>query len=98
VFVIFGFQRKPQRLATIRSMCAVCQDRGTQELCSVRTRFRLFFVPAVPLPTKYRTTCTECGNSVTVSAEKADLLLASAPRVDDLVSSGALRAEGSVAA
>jgi hypothetical protein len=83
VFVIFGFQRKPQRLATIRAMCAGCHDGGTQELFSMRTRFRLFFVPAVPLPTTYLTTCAECGSSSTISAEKADQLLASAPRVDE---------------
>ena len=83
MFVIFGFQRKPHRLATIRSICAGCQDRGAQELFSVRTRFRLFFVPAVPLPTTYRTTCAGCGTSSTVSAERADLLLASAPPVDE---------------
>jgi hypothetical protein len=83
VFVIFGFQRKPHRLATIRSICAGCQDKGAQELFSVRTRFRLFFVPAVPLPTTYRTTCAACGTSSTVSAERADLLLASAPPVDE---------------
>jgi hypothetical protein len=83
VFVIFGFQRKPHRLATIRSICAGCRDKGAQELFSVRTRFRLFFVPAVPLPTTYRTTCAACGTSSTVSAERADLLLASAPSVDE---------------
>jgi hypothetical protein len=83
VFVIFGFQRKPHRLATISGMCPGCHDRGTQELFSVRTRLRLFFVPAVPLPTTYRTTCGACGSSSTVSAERADLLLASAPHLDE---------------
>ena len=83
MFVIFGFQRKPHRLAKIRSICAGCQDRGAQELFSVRTRLRLFFVPTVPLPTSYRTTCGACGSSSTVSAEKADQLLASAPPVDE---------------
>jgi len=83
VFIIFGFQRKPQRLATIRSICAGCQDRGSQELFSVRTRFRLFFVPAVPLPTTYQTTCAACGTSAAVSAEKADHLLATAPPIDE---------------
>lgn len=83
MFIIFGCQRKPRRLATIRSMCAGCQERIALELFSVRTRFRLFFVPAVPLPTTYRTTCTGCGESSSVSAERADLLLASAPHLDD---------------
>ena len=97
MFIIFGFQRKPHLLATIRSMCAGCQDRVTQELFSVRTRLRLFFVPTVPLPSRFRTTCAACGNSVTVSAEKADQLLASAPRVDDRACSD-LVARGQVAA
>lgn len=98
MFVIFGFHRKPQRLATICSMCATCRVRATQELCSVRTRFRLFFIPVLPLPTTFRTTCVECRSSVTVSAEKADHLLASAPRFDEPESTDASVAEGSVAA
>jgi len=98
VFAIFGFQRKPRLLATIRAMCAGCHDRGTQELFSVRTRFRLLYVPAVPLPTTYRTACAACGTSSTVSAEKADLLLASAERVDEPQMTGDRVAEGSAAA
>ncbi len=83
MFVIFGFQRKPHRLATIRSVCGGCRGRGAQELFSVRTRFRLFFVPVVPLPTTYRTTCAACGASASVSAERADMLWASAPSADE---------------
>ena len=48
--VFIGFHRKPHLLATIRSICAGCQGRVTQELFSVRTRLRLFFVPIMPLP------------------------------------------------
>lgn len=98
MFVIFGFQRKPHRLATVHSICAGCHERRAQGVFSVRTRFRLFFVPAVPLPTTYRTTCTACGTSSTVSAEKADLLLASAPHVGEPDLTGARVAEGTVAA
>jgi hypothetical protein len=95
--VFIGFHHKPHLLATIRSICAGCQDRVTQELFSVRTQLRLFFVPIVPLPSTFRTTCAACGNSATVSAERADLLLSSAPRVDDLAPA-AVVAERSVAA
>lgn len=65
--VVFGFQRKSQSLATIRTICAGCHDRCTHELVALRARFRL--------------TCGACGDSTTVSAEKADLLLATAERV-----------------
>ena len=77
--VMFGFHRKPNLLATIRKVCVACQDRCAQELFSVRSMFRLLFVPAMPLPTTYRMTCASCGTSRTLSAEQADLLLATAP-------------------
>lgn len=81
--VVFGFQRKPHRLAMIRTICAGCHERCTHELFSLRARFRL--------------TCSECGASATVSAEKADLLLASAERVDEDQAREDLLAEGPVA-
>lgn len=49
----------------------------------MRTFFRLIYVPLVPLPTTYRTTCAACGTSTTVSAEQADRLLSAAPHVDE---------------
>ncbi|HEY6473264.1 MAG TPA: zinc-ribbon domain-containing protein [Acidimicrobiales bacterium] len=83
MFIIFGFKRKPYRLATILALCAVCQATAAQDLSSVRTFFRLFFVPLVPWPTSYQTSCRTCTTATTVSAEQADRLLASAPHVDD---------------
>lgn len=77
----FFFKRTPRRLATILAACSTCQDSSAQDVCSVRTFFRLFYVPLVPLPTTYRTTCAVCRTSSTVSAEQADRLLASAPHV-----------------
>jgi hypothetical protein len=52
-------------------------------LASVHTRIRVFFVPLVPLPMTFRTTCAACGTSKSVSAENADLLLATAPPQTD---------------
>jgi hypothetical protein len=78
VFIIFGLKRKAHRLATIFAMCLDCQTPAAQVLVSVRSFFSLFFVPVVPLGTKYRTTCTMCGTSTTVSAEYADRLMATA--------------------
>jgi hypothetical protein len=82
VFGIFGFKRNPHRLATILALCVRCHSPAPQDVFSVRTFFRLFFVPLVPLPTTYRTTCAVCGTSTVVSAEQADRLLALAPYVD----------------
>lgn len=82
MFIIFGFKRKPHRLATILASCAGCKASSAEDLSSVRGFVRLFFVPLVPLPTSFRTSCKTCGTSTTVSAEHADRLLASAPHVD----------------
>ena len=82
MFDIF-FKRTPRRLATVLVACPTCQAASAQDVCSVRTFFRLFYVPLVPLPTTYRTTCAECGTSTAVSAEQADRLLASPPHVHE---------------
>ena len=82
MFIIFGFKRSLRRLATILARCVACQASVAQDLFSVRTFLRLFFVPVVPLPTTYRTTCAICGTSASVTAEQADRLMASAPHVD----------------
>lgn len=81
--VVFGFQRKPHRLAIMRTICGACHDRCSHELTGTRARFRL--------------TCGECGASTTVSAEKADLLLASVERVDEPKATEDLTSEGAVA-
>ena len=94
--MIFGFQRKPERLATIRSMCVDCHDRVVHDLSLVRNCFKLFFAPVLPLPRTFRTTCAECGTASIVSAERADLLLSSAPRVDHPEVKRGRAAKGSV--
>jgi hypothetical protein len=98
VFNRFFFKRTPRRLATIIMLCGACAAPAAQDLCRVRTHFGLFFVPLVPLPTTYRTTCATCGTSTTVSAEQADRLMASAPHVDDpLVTEPALAGSSAAA-
>lgn len=94
----FFIKRTPHRLATVLAACPTCQTASAQDVCSVRTFFRLFYVPLVPLPTTYRTTCAECGTSTTVSAEQADRLLASAPQVHEPAEPAVELAEASAAA
>jgi hypothetical protein len=78
VLIIFGLKRKAHRLATIFALCLACQTPAAQVLIRVRTFFSLFFIPVIPLGTKYRSTCTMCGASTVVSAEYADRLMATA--------------------
>jgi hypothetical protein len=46
----------------------------------VRRYFTLFFVPVIPLGTKYFTTCTMCGRVTSITKEGADQYMAAATR------------------
>jgi hypothetical protein len=78
VFFIFGIRRKASRLATVFAVCSLCHTPAAQAVTRVRTFFTLFFVPLIPLGSRYRTTCTFCGRSVKITKEGADHLVASA--------------------
>ncbi len=98
MFNRFFCRRTPTRLATIISSCPECQGPTAQVLSRVRTFAGLCFVPLVPLPTTYRTTCATCGTAATVLAEQADHLLALAPHVDEPLAREAALAGSSAAA
>ena len=72
MFIIFGISRKVARLATVFALCAFCHTPAAQVVTRVRSYFALFFIPIVPLGTKYRTTCTLCGTTSEIAAEEAD--------------------------
>jgi len=75
---IFGVRRKAYRLATIFALCTLCQTPAAQVITRVRMFFTLFFIPLVPLGSKYRSTCTLCGRSVKIDKEAADRLVLTA--------------------
>ncbi len=72
MFIIFGISRKVARVATVFALCAFCHTPAAQVVTRVRSSVALFFIPLIPLSTKYRTTCTLCGTTSEVSAEEAD--------------------------
>ncbi len=73
---MFGVRRKGDRLAAVFAMCGACQSPASQVVLRVHNCFALFFVPVIPLGRRYRTSCALCGDSVDVSAEQADRLMA----------------------
>jgi hypothetical protein len=78
VLWIVGIRKKAYRLATVFAVCSVCHTPAAQAVTRVRTFFSLFFIPLVPLMSRYRRTCTLCGQSVSISAADADQLVAAA--------------------
>jgi hypothetical protein len=77
MIILFGFRRKSARLATIFVMCARCHTPAAHALNRTRRYFTLFFIPIIPLGTKYFTTCTMCGHVTQITKEGADQYLAS---------------------
>jgi hypothetical protein len=80
MIILFGFRRKSSRLATVFVMCAHCRTPAAHAVARVRRFFTLFFVPIIPLGTKYFTTCTMCGHVTQITKEGADQYLAAATR------------------
>ncbi len=71
MFLIFGIKRIRRRLATVLAMCGRCSTPAAQVVVRVGTWFSLFFIPLIPLRSKYVSTCTLCGESVKIDKDQA---------------------------
>jgi hypothetical protein len=77
VIILWGFRRRLARLGVVFALCSACHTPAAQPVIRVRRWFTLFFIPIIPLGTKYHTTCTMCGKSFRITGEAATQLLAS---------------------
>jgi hypothetical protein len=77
-FIIFGIKRKGYLLIRIFAVCGLCQTPAAQTVTRIRTFFSLFFVPLIPISSRYITTCTMCGRATKITKEDADRYVASA--------------------
>ena len=78
MLIIFGLRRRGHRLANVFAMCGVCHSPAAQGIIRVKTFFTLFFIPLIPVGTKYRSVCTMCGATNNLTREQADHAVASA--------------------
>jgi hypothetical protein len=76
MLIIFGIKRIVHRLATVFAMCAQCGSPAAQVVARRSTWFSLFFIPVVPLGSKYFSTCTLCGVATALQKEHALHLVA----------------------
>jgi hypothetical protein len=81
MFLIFGIKRIRRRLATVLAMCGRCSTPAVQVVVRVGTWFSLFFIPVIPLGTKYISTCTLCGESVKIDKDQALQTVAAAQQM-----------------
>src|ERR1700722_17477345 len=78
MFLIFGIKRLKRRLVTTFALCARCGTPAAQVLTRMGTWFSLFFVPLIPLGTRYVSTCTFCGESTKLEKLQALQVVAAA--------------------
>ncbi|WP_329109701.1 zinc ribbon domain-containing protein [Micromonospora sp. NBC_01699] len=78
MFLIFGWRTKAQLLGTVLMACRVCGQPGNLLVVREVTRLSLFFIPLIPIRTKYVVRCANpyCGAGTGVSADEARRLLA----------------------
>jgi hypothetical protein len=81
MFLVFGIKRMKKRLATMLALCGQCGSPAAQVVIRVSTWFSLFFIPVIPLGSKYSSTCTLCGKSVKLDKEQAMQMVAAAQQV-----------------
>ena len=72
MLIIFGLRRRGYRLANVFAMCGICHTPAAQAVVRIKTFFTLFFIPLIPVGTKYRSTCTMCGGTIELSRDQAD--------------------------
>jgi hypothetical protein len=72
VLIIFGLRRRGYRMANVFAMCGICHTPAAQAVVRIKTFFTLFFIPLIPVGTKYRSTCTLCGGTIELSKDQAD--------------------------
>ena len=71
MFIIFGIKRMVRRLATVFAMCGQCGSPAAQVVVRRSTWFSLFFIPVIPLGSKYSSTCTLCGVATRLDKDQA---------------------------
>ena len=78
MFLIFGVKRLRRRLGMAFALCDHCGTPAAQVVTRIGTWFSLFFVPVIPLGTKYVSTCTFCGVSTKIDKIHATQMTATA--------------------
>ncbi len=78
MLLIFGTRRMRKVLATVMAMCGRCQRPSAHAVVRMKTWFTFFFVPLIPLGTKYLSVCTLCGGATAIDRAEAERLEAAA--------------------
>lgn len=71
--LIFGLGVSESLLATLFFVCETCGNTAAHQLVKRVRKLSLFFIPLIPVGTRYFDSCTACGRMLEVSREQAEM-------------------------
>ncbi|KAB1152337.1 zinc-ribbon domain-containing protein [Micromonospora sp. DT46] len=74
MFFIFGLRTKVSQSGVVQQVCRNCHNQAAQVITRRSTKFSLFFVPLIPIRTRYVQQCTFCGAQYDISRSEAERL------------------------
>ncbi len=72
MLIIFGLTTRTHPMTTITVVCERCGYQGAHQLTRHTRRISIFFVPLIPVGTRFDDTCTVCGRVRPISREFAE--------------------------
>lgn len=72
VLIIFGLTGRNHLVGTVSAICERCGNQGAHHLTKYVRRFSIFFIPLIPLGTRYDDTCTVCGRVRPMTREQSE--------------------------
>ena len=80
MILIFGIRSMRKQLAVVLAMCHRCSRPCAQTIVQIRRWFTFFFIPMIPVGTKYFSVCSMCAAGTTIQKTDAEDLQAQAAR------------------
>ena len=74
MFFIFGLRTKVSRSGVLTAVCRNCHHQASQVITRRSTKFTLFFIPLIPIRTRYMQQCSFCGAEYAISKDEAHRL------------------------
>jgi uncharacterized Zn finger protein len=75
--LIIGLTSRDTLLLTLVFGCEQCGRQAAHNLVKRVRRFTVFFIPLIPISTRYLDTCTACGRVIDVPRAEAERALRS---------------------
>jgi hypothetical protein len=74
VLILFGVRRLRRQLGVVLLLCQRCQQPCAHSILCVKTFFTLFFIPVIPLGSRYYLVCSMCAGSSPIDKADAERL------------------------